>query len=192
MRNVVLHMMVTVDGCVAGPNGELDWLFTIQSEQRDRYVFDLYRSTDGVLVGGATYPGLAEYWPAAETDANSREGDREFARLMNALPKYVFSRSLDKVAWSNSQLLKGDVAEEVARLKQQPGRNLVLTGGYKIAQTFVKLGLIDEYQLIVHPVVLSKGLRLFDVDDLDGAMNLKLAAATPFDAGVVALHYLKA
>ena len=123
-------------------------------------------------------------------DPAAKESDREGARHLNALPKYVFSKTLEKSEWENSHILSGDVAEEVERLKQQPGNNLVLTGGYRISQTFIKLGLIDEYQLIVHPVVLGKGNRLFDVD-LEGKMYLKLLTATPFGAGVVALHYQK-
>ena len=111
---------------------------------------------------------------------------------MNALTKYVFSKTLERVDWTNSRLVTGDIAEEVSQLKHQPGKNLVLTGGFRIAQTFVKLGLIDEYQLIVHPIVLGKGKRLFEVEGLDGRLNLKLAGATPFEAGVVALHYQKA
>jgi dihydrofolate reductase len=185
-------MMVTADNCVAGPNGELDWLFEFHDDGQDKYVSALYHAADGMLVGSETYKGMASYWIGAAVDPASREGDREFARYLNAMPKYVFSKTLAKAEWENSRVLSGDVAEEVSRLKTQPGKNLVLTGGLRIAQTFVKLGLIDEYQLIVHPVVLGKGKRLFDIDDLAAKQNLKLLSATPFEAGIVALRYQKA
>jgi dihydrofolate reductase len=192
MRQVVLHMMVTADNCVSGPNGELDWLFEFHDAGREKCVSALYHAADGMLVGSETYKGMAGYWVGAAVDPASQEGEREFARLMNAMPKYVFSKTLEKAEWENSRVVSGDVAEEVSRLKAQSGRNLVLTGGLRIAQTFVKLGLIDEYELIVHPVVLGKGKRLFDIDDLEAKQKLKLLAATPFEAGIVALHYQKA
>jgi dihydrofolate reductase len=191
MRKVILHLMLTADGCASGPNGELDWLFEFQDEQRDAYVGTLYQAADGMLIGRETYQGMADFWPAAAVDPAAKESDREGARRLNAMPKYVFSKTLEKADWENSHILRGDVAEEVARLKEQPGHDLVLTGGLRIAQTFIKLGLIDDYQLIVHPVVLGQGRRLFDVD-LEAKMNLKLVAATPFGAGIVGLHYQKA
>jgi dihydrofolate reductase len=187
MRKVVLHMMMTLDGCVSGPNGELDWLFSIKDQGRDKYVLDLYRNMDAALVGRTTYESMAAYWPAAETNKSSREGDREFARVMNSMTKYVFSKTLDKVAWSNSALVEGDAAKEVLRLKAMPGRNMVLCGGLSTAQSFMKLGLVDEYQLIVHPIVLGKGNRLFE--GVGGRMRMSLLGAKPFDGGVVALHY---
>ena len=191
MRYVVLHLMTTLDGCVSGPNGELDWLFAIQDEQREQYVSDLYRSADAVLMGRETYAGMAGFWQSAAEDASSQEKDRDFARWMNAVTKYVFSNTLDKTEWAHSHILRGDVAQQVHELKQQAGKNIVLTGGLGLARTFIKLGLFDEYQLIVHPVVLGRGKRLFDIDGWNGPLNLKLVEARPFETGVVALHYQK-
>jgi dihydrofolate reductase len=192
MRKVILHMMLTLEGCVSGPNGELDWLFAIQDDEREKYIFDLYSKMDGALVGCETYQGMAGYWPSAASDASGKERDRKFARRMNEMTKFVFSKTLEKVEWTNSRLVNGDVAEEVAKLKQQPGKDLVLCGGFRLAQTFVKLGLIDEYHLIVHPVVLGSGKRLFDIEGLKDGLNLKLESEKAFNSGVIALHYNKA
>ncbi len=181
--------MLTLDGCVSGPKGELDWLFAINDEERGNYVFNLYTNMDGILVGRKTYQDCANYWPKAALDESSQPKDRAFARLMNAMPKFVFSKTLNKVEWSNSKLVKGDIAKEVTKLKQQPGKNLVLIGGFSIAQTFLKLGLIDEFHLIVHPLVLGSGKRLFTVEGLNDHLNLKLIKSTTFKSGVVALHY---
>jgi dihydrofolate reductase len=150
---------------------------------------EMYKGMDQALVGRVTYESMAAYWPSAETSKASREGDREFARVMNAMTKYVFSKTLDKVGWSNCKLVKGDAAEEVARLKSQPGKNMVLCGGLTTARSFIKLGLVDEYQLIVHPVVLGEGRRLFD--GVGEKLKLRLLEAKPFEAGVVVLHYAK-
>lgn len=182
-------MMLTLDGCVSGPKGELDWLFAINDEERGNYVFNLYTNMDGILVGRKTYQDCANYWPKAALDESSQPKDRAFARLMNAMPKFVFSKTLNKVEWSNSKLVKGDIAKEVTKLKQQPGKNLVLIGGFSIAQTFLKLGLIDEFHLIVHPLVLGSGKRLFAVEGLNEHLNLKLIKSTTFESGVLALHY---
>jgi dihydrofolate reductase len=187
LRKLVLHMMLTLDGCVSGPNGELDWLFATPDAARDRYVMELYKGMDAALVGRVTYESMAAYWPSAEKNMASKEGDREFARVMNSMTKYVFSKTLDRVGWSNCMLVNGDAAEEVVMLKAQPGRNMVLCGGLTTARSFMKLGLIDEYQLIVHPVVLGHGRRLFE--GVEERQRLRLLGAKAMEAGVVALHY---
>lgn len=189
MRKVILHMMSTLDGCVSGPQGELDWLFAINDKETDNYVFNLYTNMDGILVGRRTYLECANYWPKAAIDESGQPQDRAFARLMNATPKYVFSQTLKNVEWSNSSLVKGEIAQEVTKLKQQPGKNLVLIGGFSTAQTFLKQGLIDEFHLIVHPVVLGKGKRLFAVEGLNNRLNLKLIKSMTFRSGVIALYY---
>jgi dihydrofolate reductase len=189
MRKVILHMMLTRDWYASGPNGELDWIFELKDDERNKFVFDLYSSMDGAIVGRVTYRDMENHWPTAEKDALSNEKDRAFAGVMNNLTKYVFSKTLEKVEWSNSILVKGDVMEEVTKLKQQSGKNIVLCGGVGIAQTFMKLGLIDEYQLIVHPLDLGKGKRLFESQE--DRLKLKLLDTKKFQSGIAALHYGK-
>ncbi len=189
MRKVILHMMLTVDGYVSGPNGELDWIFEVNDDERNKFVYDLYSSMDGAIVGRVTYQDMEKHWPSAEKDTSSNEKDRAFAGIMNKLTKYVFSKTLEKVEWSNSILLKGDITEEVTKLKQQPGNNIVLCGGVGIAQTFIKLGLIDEYQLIMHPHKLGNGRYLFESQE--ERLKLKLLDTIKFPSGIAALRYGK-
>lgn len=141
MRKVFWQMMVTLDGFMEGPNRELDWHVT--DEDFGRYVTDMLTSIDAILLGRVTYQLFADYWPSS-TDPE--------ARGMNELPKIVFSRTLEKVEWKNSRLVKGNIAEEIARLKQQPGKDLALFGSADLASTFMRLGLIDEYRVFVNPV----------------------------------------
>jgi dihydrofolate reductase len=181
--------MLTSDGYVCGPNGELDWIFELNDDERNKFIFDLYSSMDGAIVGRVTYQDMEKHWPSAEKDKSSNEKDRAFAGVMNKLTKYVFSKTLEKVEWSNSILLKGDISEEVTKLKQQSGNNIVLCGGVGISQNFIKLGLIDEYQLIVHPCTLGKGRYLFESQE--ERLKLKLLDTIKFPSGIAALRYGK-
>jgi dihydrofolate reductase len=180
--------MLTLDGCVSGPNGELDWLFEINDDGRNKFFFDLYNSIDGAIFGRITYQAMANHWTSAEWNTSSDKND-VFARIMNNLNKYVFSRTLEKVEWANSTLIKGDVTEAVTKLKHQSGKNIVLCGGIGIVKTFMKLNLIDEYRLIVHPIAIGKGIHLFE--DLNDKMNLKLLNTINFPTGITALYYEK-
>src|SRR5262249_11550670 len=137
--------------------------------------------------GRKTYQGFENYWPAVPKDPSSPKELVEFAHWMENAPKIVFSKTLDKVEWTNSTLAKGDIAEEVAKLKQQPGNDMVIFGGAGIVSSFVEQGLIDEYRLKVHPVVLGSGLPLWQ--SVKERRNLKLTQAKAFDTGVVALYY---
>ncbi len=182
-------MMLTLDGCVSGPNGELDWLFEINDDERNKFFIDLYNSIDCAIFGRVTYQAMEHFWASREWDISIDEKNRAFAGIMNDLNKYIFSRTLEKVEWSNSILLKGDITEEVTKLKHQSGKNIVLCGGIGIAKTFMKLNLIDEYRLIVHPIAIGKGIHLFE--DLNDKMNLKLLNTINFPTGITALYYEK-
>ena len=155
MRKVVLAMQVSLDGFTVGPNGEMDWISV--DDQVWEYVNDQLRSVDTFLLGRVTYQQWEYYWPAALTNPSSTKNEIEFSRLADKTQKIVFSRTLKKVDWKNTRLVKENIAEEIAKLKQQPGKNLVLSGGASLASTFMKLGLIDEYRILVNPVVLGSG-----------------------------------
>ena len=175
MRKVFWQMMVSLDGFVEGPNGELDW--HVADEDFNRYVAEMLASIDGILLGRSTYQLFADYW------ANATDPE---AAGMNALPKIVFSRTLKKVDWSNSRLAR-DVAEEVARLKQQPGKDLAIFGSANLASTFMRLGLVDEYRILVNPVVLGAGRPMFR--DVADRTRLRLSKTQTLREGVVLLHY---
>jgi dihydrofolate reductase len=142
-------------------------------------------SAGGLVFGRVTYQMMASYWPTPA----AIENDSEVAGLMNRLPKVVFSRTLDKAEWNNTKLLKGAerVAEEISDLKQPSGKDLLLFGSADLAATLTRLGLIDEYRLMVNPVVLGKGRPMFQ--DIDQKLDLRLLQTKTFQSGNVLLYY---
>ena len=187
MRNVILWMQQSVDGFIEGPNGEFDW--PIVREELHQYFIDQARALDTFLYGRRVYQLMANFWPTADADPSSTEQTVEFARIWKRMPKIVFSKTLDHAEW-NTRVVSENIAEEITRLKGQPGKDMALFGGADIAATFMRLGLIDEYRLFVHPVVLGGGKRLFG--RLDGRTNVQLVEARTFDPGVVLLRYRQA
>ena len=176
MRKLRWQMMMSLDGFMEGPNREIDWFVT--DEEFQQYIFEMGKSIDTIVFGRVTYQMMAQYWPTSK--------DPE-APMMNDLPKIVFSRTLDKVEWKNSRLAKGNVAEEIAKLKQQPGKDLAMFGSADLASTFMRLGLIDEYRIFLNPVVLGRGNPMFK--NLKDRVGLKLVKAQPFRSGNVLLIY---
>jgi dihydrofolate reductase len=188
MRKVILSVQVSLDGFTAGPNGELDWLVEhVVSEEGWNSLNDLVSTVDTALLGRVNYQGFASYWPAMATNPSSTKNDIEFSRWLDTTPKLVFSRTLEQVEWKNARLVKENIAEEIRSLKQQEGQDMVILHSASLAQTFMQLGLIDEYRLSVHPVVLGGGILLFK--DIKDRMNLKLVEAKTFRSGVVLLSY---
>ena len=178
MRRLFWQMSVTLDGFMEGPNHELDDTAGFKDEDFDRYATEMLKSIDGMLIGRRTYELFSGYWPTATG---------EDAERMNTLPKIVFSRTLKKVEWNNSRLVSNNAAEEVMRLKQEPGKDLALFGSADLASTLMRLGLIDEYRILVTPVVLGKGTPMFR--DISERVPLKLIKADTWSSGTVALFY---
>ncbi|MEO7909564.1 MAG: dihydrofolate reductase family protein [Roseiflexaceae bacterium] len=185
MRNVILLMHVSLDGFVAGPNGEMDWI-RFDDELVDD-VAELTLTADTALFGRVTYQMMAGYWPTAGDSSDATKHDIDHARWVNNATKLVFSRTLESVEWQNSRIVRDNFPAEIARLKAQPGKNLLMIGSTKTAHTFMQLGLIDEYRINVNPVVLGDGNALFA--DIKEATNLQLVSAKAYDSGVVGLHY---
>jgi dihydrofolate reductase len=179
VRRLIASEMVTVDGFFAGPNGELDWF--VQDEELDKFANELIESVDTILYGRATYQMMAGYWPHA---------NGSFADSTNRLPKLVFSSTLDETPWGdwdNARAVNGVLAEEVAKLKNEAGNDIVIYGSGSIVQALTRLGAIDEYRLVMNPVVLGKGRPLFA--GLDEKRNLTLIEAVSLPSGCVALTY---
>lgn len=181
MRKIIASEMVTLDSFYAGPNGEIDWFFW--NEELAGYAIDLISSVDTLLFGRVTYELMASYWPSAAPPTE----DPIIIDRMNNLPKIVFSKTLEKVEWKNTNLKKEIDAEEVLRMKKQPGKNIVIYGSGSILTVFMNLGLIDEYHLFVHPIVLGRGKPLFK--DLNDRHKLELLETKVFSNGIVLLHY---
>lgn len=185
MRKVIFLIHVSLDGFVAGPNGEMDWI--VYNDEVEKYSHDLHSTTDTAIYGRVTYDMMQNYWPTALTDPNSTAGALNHARWYDAATKIVASRTRDSVEGTHTRVLHGNFAEEITRIKQQPGKDLWLLGSPSLAQTFMRLGLIDEYRINVNPVMLGIGKTLFG--GLDEPIKLKLLEARTFSGGVVALRY---
>jgi dihydrofolate reductase len=183
MRKVIYSLSVSLDGFIETPNRELDWV--IVDEELHTFFNDQAREMDAFLYGRRMYELMIDYWPTADTNPSAPAFEVEFARIWKKTPKIVFSKTLDKVEW-NSRLIKDNIAEEIAKLKAQPGKDLGL-GGADIASTFMQLGLIDEYQLFVNPVVLGGGTPFFPA--LGNPIHLRLVETRTFGSGVVYLRY---
>lgn len=137
-----------------------------------------------VLLGRKNYEGFRGYWPTVVNNPDATETDLNFSRWLDEIPKIVFSKTLEKTQWNNSRLVNDNLAEEVAKLKKQMGKDILIMNSSSIAQACMKHGLLDEYWLTIHPVTLGKGLPLFKE-----RVNLKLLNSRTFDSGQVLLHY---
>jgi dihydrofolate reductase len=174
MRRVVLQMGVTLDGYVAGPGGEGDWGLPPEHPDVRAWKVASLRRAGTHIMGRVTYEQMAEHWPAATGD---------YAAFMNDLPKVVFSKTLPAAEWAGSRIARGDLAEEISALKNEPGGEIMAHGGAAFVQALSRLGLIDEYRLVILPVALGNGLPLFK--DLDKPLRVDLTEAKSFPDGTV-------
>lgn len=156
MRNLVLQVSISLDGYIEDKQRNIDWHFA--DEEFAEFIDTTLRSIDAMIFGRAAFERLADYWPTAGSDPNASP---EQVRLMAELPKYVVSTTLKCTAWQNSHVISGNVGSEIQRLKEEPGRDIALFAGASLAMSVLRLGLIDELRLIVSPVLLGGGTRLF-------------------------------
>lgn len=185
MRKVVLYMFTTLDGFIAGPNGEFDEYEP--SAEEHQFANELFGAADGILFGRVTYAGFVDYWDALDlTDASIPPVEREFAQIFRKLTRVVFSKTLTSVD-DKAILIKDNLAAEVQKLKQQAGSDLLLICGPELLATLVQLGLVDECRLLIKPTVLGRGKALFG--DIAEKLDLKLLATRGFKSGCVLHHY---
>lgn len=180
MRKVVMTEYLTLDGVMDEPG---HWSGPFFNDEAAKFKYHELFASDALLLGRVTYEGFAAAWP-------TMEGTGDFGERMNGIPKYVASTTMETADWNNSTILKGDAAAEVAKLKQQEGQDILLCGSAILMNSLLPTGLIDEYRLMVHPIVLGKGKRLFK-DGLDTA-TFKLVDTKPFSTGIVVLTYVPA
>lgn len=185
MRKIIVTTWITLDGYLAGPNGEMNWVMVDQ--EMGQYEDDLVSSADTLILGRVTYQSFAGSWPHVPENPKASEGEKVYARKLNSMRKIVFSKSLEQAEWNNSQLMREVLPEELARMKQEPGKDMVIYGSASIVQTLTNFGLIDEYQLFVHPVVLGSGKSLFA--GITKPEHLRLTQTKSFPSGVIGLYY---
>jgi len=179
-RKLVVFNMVTLDGFFEGPNQDISWHHV--DEEFNEFAIEQLQTVGAILFGRVTYAGMASYWP---TDI-ALSDDPVVAGLMNGAPKIVFSKTLTRADWSHTTLINGDLAQEIARLKQEPGKDLFVFGSGNLVANMSRLGLVDEYRLIVNPVVLGHGTPMFQPGE---RLNLKLLKTRVFKSGNVLLFY---
>lgn len=183
MGKIIYSLSVSLDGFAEGPDKNLDWV--IIDEEIHTFFNEQSRGLGGFLYGRRIYELMAGYWPTADLNPSALPVEAEFARIWRDKPKIVFSQSLEKVEW-NSRLVRGDLAEEVKKLKAQPGNDLGV-GGPMLAASLMELDLIDEFYIVVNPVILGSGTPFFPV--MREKINLKLVETRTFSSGVIMLHY---
>ncbi len=181
MRKLKLQMQMSVDGFVAGPNGELDWMLWEWDKELENYVDDLTDSIDTILLGRKMTDGFISYWSNAVKNPAARE--YPFARKMIDTPKIVFSKTLKESPWDNTTLAKGDTTDFINHLKEKQGKDIIVYGGAGFVSSLINSGLIDEYHLFINPAAIGKGLRIFDA--AENKIKLKTAGSIAFKCGIV-------
>lgn len=187
MRKVIVSLNVTLDGFMAGTNCELDWHFNYWNEEMAEIATHQLKQADTILLGRVTYNAMSKYWPSVSLDPCSARQDLAFAGMMNSYHKIVFSTTLESADWSNSTLIQQDISNEVRLLKKQQGKDMIIYGSGTIVSLLMKYGLVDEFALWVHPVVLGKGKPFFK--KVPDKQILRLVNSTTFNSGVVLLYY---
>src|SRR5918996_1715963 len=183
MGKLIYLLNTSLDGYVETPDHSLDW--TIIDDEIHTWFNDRMRGLQATLYGRGLYETMAAYWPTAESDPSATEAMREFARIWNPLPKIVFSSTLTSVDW-NSRLVRGDVGEELARVRSEFDGDIGVAGA-TLASSFIRRGLVDEYRLVVHPVILGAGTPFFPA--LEHRIPLRLIDTKRFESGVVYQAY---
>jgi dihydrofolate reductase len=183
MRKLKLQVQISVDGCIAGPNNEMDWL--IRDIKNSKYIHGIAESVDTILMGRKMVGEFIPYW----TEVMNKPDDPmyEFAKKMIEIPKVVFTKTLNKSEWVNTELAKGDLKDEVTKLKHQKGKDILVYGGASFDSSLIKEKLIDEFYLFLNPIVMGTGKNIFK--DIKEIQKLSLIESKMFDYGLVLLHY---
>ncbi|HCA5136010.1 TPA: dihydrofolate reductase [Acinetobacter baumannii] len=189
MRKLILFLHASLDSFVEGPNGAMDIGWIAYDADLANHANKILNSADTVIWGRATYKMMHNYWPTMLSNPEASEHERNHAEWIEKTEKIVFSTTLDTVEWNNSRLVQDHVEEEINKLKQQPGKDMVILGSPRFAHYLMQLGLIDEYKITVSPVLLGSGLPLFQ--GIEQKTSLKLIENKTFASGAIGLHYQK-
>jgi dihydrofolate reductase len=187
MRNLIFFMHTSLDGFVAGQNGEMKWI-KLDEEMFD-FVATMTAQSDTALYGRVTYEMMQSYWPEAGEQPNASKHDKEHSKWYNNVSKVVLSKTMQETGLHNTKVISDQLSENINRLKEKDGKNILIFGSPRASQSLLNEGLIDEFWLFVNPIILGKGMLLFK--DITGTTKLKLAESKTFACGVIALHYEK-
>ncbi len=185
MRKIIVFNMVSVDGFFAGVDGNIDWHNV--DDEFNKFAIEQLKEFQTILFGRTTYQMFESFWPAALKDPKTSEDDRKVAQNINDLEKIVFSSTLKKVTWNNSKILESIDSEKIKKLKQESRKDMVIFGSGTIVQAMANLNLIDEYRLMINPIILGQGKPMFK--DMKDIVNLKLISTRTFKNGNVLLCY---
>jgi dihydrofolate reductase len=180
-------MHVSLDGFAADANSGLGWI-SYDSELQ-QYADGIVATVGSPIYGRVTYELMAGYWPTVLNNPDASEHSKAHARWVEEVPKFVFSRTMKKADWNNTTVINDNIAEEINKLKQQPGKDLVIFGSPGLTHSFMELDLIDEYQLTLNPVLLGSGKTAYQ--NIKNKTNLNLVKSTTLKSGVVGLHYVR-
>lgn len=184
MRKLKLQMQISIDGFVASPNGEMDWLVWNWDEALIKYVSDITEPVDCIVLGRVLAQGFIPHWAS---EAVNPDTSNAFALKMYETAKVVFTKTLESSDWTNTDLAKDDLVEEISRLKNQPGKDIIAYGGGNFVSNLIEHGLIDEFHFFINPVMLGGGMPIFQ--NLKDRQRLKLIHAKSFDCGIAVLCY---
>jgi dihydrofolate reductase len=183
MRKLKLQVEISVDGCIAGPNNEMDWL--ICDDECMKYIDDMAESVDTIIMGRKMVDEFISHWSGRSN--KSDDPWNAFAKKMIEIPKIVFTKTLTKSNWINTEIANGDLKDEINKLKSQDGKDILVYGGASFDSSLIKEKLIDEFYLLVVPIVFGNGKTIFR--DLKEIQKLTLIESKVFDCGLVLLHY---
>ena len=185
LRKLKLQVQMSIDGCIAGPNGEMDWMVGLQDDKLNKYVNELTESIDTILLGRKMTDAFISYW----SDVINKPDDPWYAlaKKMIEIPKVVFTKTLNKSKWINTDIATGDLTDEIMKLKSRDGKDMVVYGGASFDSSLIKLGLIDEFLLFINPVAIGNGMTIFK--DLNEIQKFNMVKSIAFDSGEVLLHY---
>ena len=182
MRKLKLQVQMSIDGYIADLNGEMDWASINWDEKLNQYVKEISEPVDCIVLGRKLAQGFIPYWAS-----NPQGEDPEGVKKLNTTPKVVFTQTLEQTDWPNTTLAKGDLADEINLLKNQPGKDIITYGGAAFVSSLIQNRLIDEYHLFINPAAIGKGLPIFN--GLNHKLGLKLKHSTAFSCGIVVLCY---